>query len=147
MADLKWLEGHSGETVAQLLSLEGEYRTDSLVLAFEQAIGQKAANEGDESVTGEERLLLAIEALEREVNNGGYSQSFLNSPEFAGVIVNSLVRIDCHKTAQITQKALYTLGLTNASMAEIEAAMAGDNDAHSGCRAVQTRRDHRRERR
>src|SRR5712692_6395503 len=42
MTDLKWLEKYSGQTVEQLLSLEGEYRTDSVIIAFEQAIGQKA---------------------------------------------------------------------------------------------------------
>ncbi len=36
----KWLE-YSGENVDQLLSLEGQYRTDSLVLAFEQAINKR----------------------------------------------------------------------------------------------------------
>ena len=31
-----WLEGYSGQSVEQLLSLQGKYRTDSLVLAFER---------------------------------------------------------------------------------------------------------------
>ncbi len=79
-----WLEGYSGQSVEQLLSLQGEYRTDSLVLAFEQAIRQKAEREGMQSLTVEERIVLAVEALEREVNNGGYDQFFANSSrEFA----------------------------------------------------------------
>ena len=32
----KWLDGYSGQSAEQLLSLEGQYRTDSLILAFEQ---------------------------------------------------------------------------------------------------------------
>src|SRR5439155_6192926 len=67
----KWLNGYSDQSVEQLLSLEGEYRTDSLVLAFEEAINQKAQREGMQSLTEEERIVLAVEALEREVNNGG----------------------------------------------------------------------------
>ena len=69
----EWLDGYSGQTVEQLLSLEGKCRTDSLVLAFEQAISQKAesANQG---LTNPEHIVLAVEALEREVNNGGYDQ-------------------------------------------------------------------------
>ena len=34
----KWFDAYGGQTTEQLLALEGEYRTDSLVLAFEQAI-------------------------------------------------------------------------------------------------------------
>jgi hypothetical protein len=41
MPDLKWLDSYSGQTADQLLALEGEYRIDSLVLAFEQALDQK----------------------------------------------------------------------------------------------------------
>src|ERR1700692_2235333 len=41
-----WLDGYSGQTAVELLSLEGKYRTDSLVLAFEAAIRQKANREG-----------------------------------------------------------------------------------------------------
>jgi len=129
MTDRKWLEGYSGQTAQQLAGLEGEYRTDSLVLAFEQAIGQKAARQGDENITTEERVVLVVEALEREVNNGGYSQFFQNSsPEFVSMVVDSLLRIGCPKTAQITQKAVDILGLPNLSTASIETAMATDND-------------------
>jgi hypothetical protein len=106
MADLIWLDGYSGETTDELIALEGKYRIDSLVLAFEQAIDQKAARVGDEEVTDEERIILAIEALEREVNNGGYGQFFVNSSEYALMIVHALRRIDCPKTANVTQKAL-----------------------------------------
>ena len=62
--------GYSGQSADQLLSLEGMYRIDSLVRAFEQAITQKAQRGGVQSLTDEERIVLAVEALEREVNNG-----------------------------------------------------------------------------
>ncbi len=86
MSDLKFLKDYSGQTVEQLLALEGECRIDSLVLAFEQAVDQKAVREGAGAVNVEERVILAVEALEREVNNGGYEQFFLNSTlEFAPI--------------------------------------------------------------
>jgi hypothetical protein len=47
MPDLNWLDGYSGESVDELIALEGTYRTDSLVLAFEQAMDQKAARVGE----------------------------------------------------------------------------------------------------
>jgi hypothetical protein len=107
MRELQWLDGYSGETVDELIAFEGKYRTDSLVLVFEQAMDQKAARIGDNKLTDEERIILAIEALEREVNNGGYGQFFVNSSrDYAPIIVNALRRIGCPKTAEITQKAL-----------------------------------------
>lgn len=106
MPELQWLEGYGGETVDELIALEGKYRTDSIVLAFEQAMSQKAARIGEENLTTEERIILAIEALEREVNNGGYEQFFVNTREYASLIVNALRRIGCPTTAEITQKAI-----------------------------------------
>ena len=107
MPEPKWLDGYSGETVDELIALEGKYRTDSLVLAFEHAMDQKAARVGVGKLTPEERTILAIEALEREVNNGGYDQFFFNSSrEYKPVILDALRRIGCPRTAVITQKAL-----------------------------------------
>lgn len=105
--ELPWLDAYSGQTVDELLSLDRDYRIDSLIVAIEEAIQQKAARTGLGSLSAEERIVLAVEALEREVNNGGYSQFFLNdSKEHAGVIVNSLIRIACPQTAEITETAL-----------------------------------------
>ncbi len=118
----KWLDGYSGESVEQLLSLEGKYRTDSLVRAFEQGINHKAEREGAQSLSTEERIVLAVEALEREVNNGGYDQFFVNSSrEFAPIIVDALQRIGCEKTANITQKAIEALGISDLKSDAIEA--------------------------
>ena len=121
MPELQWLDGYNGETVEELMTLEGKYRTDSLILAFEQAMDQKAARVGDDGLTEEERFILGIEALEREVNNGGYGQFFVNSSrEYAPIIVNALRRIGCPKTAEITQKALMIVQKTPMTNEEIE---------------------------
>jgi hypothetical protein len=107
MPDLPFLNGYSGETADHLISLEGKYRVDSLVLAFEQAMDQKATRVGYDKLSEEESTVLAIEALEREVNNGGYEQFFVNSSRrFAPIIVPSLLRIGCPRTAEITRTAL-----------------------------------------
>jgi len=125
----KWLDGYSGQTIDELLSLEGKYRTDSLVLAFEQAINKKAEQKGLQTLTDEERTVLAVEALEREVNNGGYHQFFLNSSrQFAPTVVRALQRIGCKKTASITQRAIKALGLADITSEEIETAMAGNDE-------------------
>jgi hypothetical protein len=129
IANLGWLDGCSGQTVEELLALEGKYRTDALVLAFEEAIRQKAKRDESQALTDEERILLAVEALEREVNNGGYHQFFTNSSrEFAPTIVYSLQRIGCKKTAMITQKAIKALGIPDLTAEAIDTAMASDDE-------------------
>lgn len=106
MPDLKWLDRYNGESFDELIALEATYRVDSLVLAFEQAMDQKAVRVGEHSLTAEERIILAIEALEREVNNGGYGQFFVNTPEYAPTIVDALRRIGCPMVAEITDRAV-----------------------------------------
>jgi aspartokinase len=129
MPELLWLDNYSGETTDELLAMEGRYRTDSLVLIFEQAIGQKAAREGDQSLSSEERVVLAIEALEREVNNGGYEQFFLNSSrEYASIIVDALVSIGSRRTAAITQKAIDALRCQALTSEAIESAMLAESE-------------------
>ena len=53
MPDLQWLDGYSGESVDELIALEGKCRTDSLVLAFEQAMDQKQVRFGEDKLTSE----------------------------------------------------------------------------------------------
>jgi Domain of unknown function (DUF4375) len=133
MANLKSLNGYSGQTLGQLLSLEGEYRIDTLLAALAQAIGQKAAREADKSLSAEERVVLAVEALQREVNNGGYDQFFVNSSrEYAPMIVDALARIGCPKTCAVTREALDALGLDELDGESIEAAMDADSDERDG---------------
>ena len=112
MSELKWLDKYSGQTADELIAFDGEYRTDSLVLAFEQALYQKAERVGQDGLTEEERVVLAIEALEREVNNGGYAQFFINtSSEYTPIVVDALNRIGCRETADLTQEAIDILGI------------------------------------
>lgn len=125
---LPFLQNYSGQTVEQLLSLEGEYRIDSLVLIFEEALLKKAFHDGDSALTSEELVILAVEALEREVNNGGYELFFESyTREYAPIIVQALIRIGCPKKAEITQRAIDALHLASLSVEAIEAAMVGDN--------------------
>jgi hypothetical protein len=96
-----FLDSYGGQSTEELLALAGKYRIDSLVLAFEQAIQQKAAPSKEES------YVLAVEGLEREVNNGGYRQFFDNSSnQYAGIIVEALQAIGCPKTAAMTADAI-----------------------------------------
>lgn len=125
MSEQIWLDGYAGQSVDELIALENTHRIDSIVLAFEQAIGQK---EDGETLTLEEETVLAIEALEREVNNGGHHQFFVNTMEFAPTIVEALHRIGCPKTAEITEAAIQALRLPELSIAEIEKVIYDDDE-------------------
>jgi hypothetical protein len=120
--------GYSGQSTAELLELEGKCRSDSLVLAFEEAIQRKAERDGLASLTEEERIVLAVEALEREVNNGGYDQFLINSSrEFAPNVVDALEKIGCTETARITRKALRSLGSSQLTTELIDLAMQNED--------------------
>lgn len=125
-----WLDRYSGQSVDELISLADDYRIDSLVSAFEQAVWQKEASVGMASLTSEERVILAIEELEREVNNGGYVQFFSNpSQEFVPIIVECLKRIECPLTAAITQKAIDMLEVEGpVTVQGVEDAIMRDDD-------------------
>jgi hypothetical protein len=129
VAELKWLDGYSGQGVDELVALAPDYRVDSIVLAFEQAIRQTADRDRLSRLSEAELTILAIEALEREVNNGGYHQFFLNTPEYAPYVVAASKRIGCPKTADISALAISLLGLQQPFTTEqVEAALDRDPD-------------------
>ncbi|MSQ60093.1 MAG: DUF4375 domain-containing protein [Betaproteobacteria bacterium] len=120
----QFLDRYDGQSTRELLSLQATHRIDSLVLAFEEAVQKKRAAR---DISREESFILAIEALEREVNNGGYSQFFANaSNEFVPMIAPALEAIDCPKAAMITRDATSALGTGAALAPEIMANAAND---------------------
>lgn len=129
MAEPKWLDGYSGQSVGELVALASEYRVDSIVLAFEQAIQQTTDRDSLSRLNEAELTILSVESLEREVNNGGYHQFFLNTPEYAPFVVAALKRIGCSKTADISALAISLLGLQQPFTTEqVEAALDRDPD-------------------
>lgn len=64
---------------------------------------------GDQMVklTEEQKIFFYNQSLEREINNGGFNQYFLNSSgDFAHQTVQSLQTIGANKTADILQNAI-----------------------------------------
>lgn len=105
MAEKQWLAEAGGRSLEQLIALETTHRIDSIVVAIEAAL--MAKTEGTEA----EHVVLAVEAMEREVNNGGFQQFFVNSSnEFARSIVPALQRIGAERTAGIADEAIRALG-------------------------------------
>jgi UDP-N-acetylmuramoylalanine-D-glutamate ligase len=112
----------AGKSVDELLVITNGNEIE-FIQALEMAIQQKAERVGVDDMTEEEIIVLAVEALEREVNNGGYSQFFANSSrEYTPIIVHALLRIGCSKTAEITKSAIAAAGFQGlAPMALAEA--------------------------
>ena len=101
--DKPFLDSYGGQTTAGLIGLKDDYRIDSLVLAFEQAIDQKP----ETNLSDPERFILAVEAMEREVNNGGWDQFFLNTDnKFNKILIEALTGIGCPRTTDIAQAAI-----------------------------------------
>lgn len=129
MAGDKWLEEYGGQTIDELISLENEYRIDSLLVALVQVLEQKEARVGPEHLSEAERTVQAVEALAVAVNTDGYHGFFCNASEYASIIVEALRHIGCHKTADITQDAIDSLGISGPPAQEtIQAVIYDDND-------------------
>lgn len=125
--DTPFLESYDGQSTDELIALEEKFRIDSIVLAFEAALDRK----GQDKLSTAERVVLSIEAIEREVNNGGFNQFFVNSSnEFSPYVVESLNLIGCPQTAELCQKAINLLGVEDLfdSDALEEAACEADDD-------------------
>ena len=110
MPGAEFLERYNGESLDDLIAMAEAYRIDSLVLAMEAAL--QAKQEGGLALSREERVVLAIEGLEREVNNGGYHQFFFNSSRVYAAEVEEVLRlIGCHDHADIARRAVAALGV------------------------------------
>src|SRR5450432_3253874 len=107
MDQLPWLD-YAGQSTQELLACGETHRVDSVVVAFDEAIGQKDPH----AITAEERVVLAVEALEREVNNGGFHQFFTNaSCEYVPAIVDFLHAIGATTAAELAAEAIASLRL------------------------------------
>ncbi len=114
--DLPWEDDYSGETVAELLAKRGKVRSDSLVLAFENAVESIPEDERN----FHERVILAVDAMEMQINNGGYEQFFANSSSaYTDVIHEALLAIDCEQCAAITADAIAALNLPSGYDADL----------------------------
>jgi hypothetical protein len=126
-----WLDGYAGQTTDELIGLADTYRIDSVVLAFEEALAAKAERLGTASLTPAERVVLVVEAVEREVNNDGIDGLFFNSSKvYAPDFVSALGAIGRHDVADLIQRAINALGLAaSLSVEAIDLALEQDDAA------------------
>ena len=124
-----WLAGYSGQTTDELIALDDVYRTDSIVLAIAQAVGARANRIGTNALTDAERVVLAVEALEREVNSGGYDSLFRYASDHVPLLVASLRAIGCDAVAALTEAAIALLEIDGPLTPEsVRSAIESDDD-------------------
>ncbi len=130
MSEPIWLDGYTGQSVDELLALERTHRIDSIILAFENAIESR-----DHSVPlmPEEQIILAVVALNREVNHGGFGHFFAYESRYTPLIVGALHRIGCPKTAEITEKAIRGMRLPELTENAIEQIIFDDDEDRDAC--------------
>jgi hypothetical protein len=127
-----WLDGYGGQTTAELIGLADTHRIDSVVLAFEAAIAAKAERLGATTLTPAELVVLTVEAIEREVNNGGFDQLFRNaSKDHATNYVSALEAIERPDLAELAKQAIAALrlGKRPPTIDAIDRAMKKDSDS------------------
>jgi hypothetical protein len=124
---LPWLD-YAGQDTAQILACKSTHRIDSLLCALEQAIQLRQSRNPEVAATPEEHTLLAVLALQREVNNGGYHQFFSNSScQYALTVVPALENIGCGEAVALTKRALDALNLRPLTLTAIENAILKPN--------------------
>ena len=113
-----WLD-YNGETTAELLACKKTHRIDSILCALEWGI---QGTEEKRKLTAEERVVLSIMALDREVMNGGFDQFFRNSSrKHAPIIVKSLETVGSLRTAALAAKAIGALKLDRVTRKAVDA--------------------------
>ncbi len=110
---IEWFENKAGLGVAEIVSLEGQYRLDSLVAAVDAALSVKEASGA--ALNEEQRTILAVEALERDVNNGGFAHFFGDASwKHVPVLVKSLERVGSKEALGLVKEAVSLLKLSSA---------------------------------
>lgn len=129
LVSARWLESHEGRSTDELIALAGEYRVDSIVQAFAVALGQKAAITGEAGLSTAERSVVAANGLENEVNSDGYDGFFRNETEHAPIVLDALAAIGASDAAELTRRAIATLGIDGpVTSVAVAAAMDRDDD-------------------
>ena len=130
MTERRFLDGYGGQTTEGLLALEDEYRPDSIVLAFEAGVAAKAERlGGSDRLTMAERVILVVEALEREVNSDGFDGLFRVAADIVPDLVGALVAIGRPDVAEIAAAAIAALRLSGDPTPDaVAAAMDVDDD-------------------
>lgn len=105
-----WYDGfeYAGESIDELIAKEGKHQVVNILYAIAEGIYEKQKRG---PIRKEEAYVPAILALDGQVNNGGFAQFLLETPQHADIILEALWAIDCPKTLEITRRVVLSLGI------------------------------------
>ena len=103
------VRGYNKMTLTDIWKIEDK---NSLILALDEHVAEKCAYGGNmDALSEQERIFYIVQTLEKEVNNGGFSQFFYNSSgDFSGELLYSLAEIGADEISVICGKALNAFG-------------------------------------
>ena len=98
----------SGDKKLDLEKLLSSVDINNIIIELDNYICELCAwGDNLDKLTEEQKNFYFNQNLEREINNGGFNQYFLNSSgDFAHPTVESLKIIGAHKTAELLQQAI-----------------------------------------
>lgn len=120
---------YTGQSSDEVLAHVETHSLFSVLGGLRWCLEAKArAQGGEDKLSEEERVFLAVLALFSEVNNGGYRQFFWNSSRrYTPIIVDSLRRIECERTAELTGRAIASLRLKDMTVDRITEEIQREN--------------------
>lgn len=82
-------------------------RRDIIIMEIDTYLNKKCEyGEKIDQLNESQKILLIVQNLEREINNGGFHQFYWNSSgNYANETINALIKIGANKTAKIVKKA------------------------------------------
>lgn len=82
-------------------------RRDMIVMEIDTYLNKKCEyGEKIDGLNESQKVLLIVENLEREINNGGFHQFYFNSSgNYANETIDALTKIGANKTVEIVKKA------------------------------------------
>ncbi|WP_131248763.1 DMP19 family protein [Aquimarina atlantica] len=82
-------------------------RSDMIVVKIDSYLNEKCEyGQKIDRLNEPQKVLLIVENLEREINNGGFNQFYWNSSgDYANETIDALIKIGAKKTAEIVKKA------------------------------------------
>ena len=110
LTDLGWMDGYEGESVDDILAFSDTENAFRILSALEDSI-EHHWKKRPGMRTGVENIIVAVMALIREVNNGGFDQFYRNSSKrWAFFARSALLHIDRKDAAKIVGRAGRSLG-------------------------------------
>jgi hypothetical protein len=94
------------EKLNELLNSKTEKNVTDIIINIFDAVIKLIKDDDLKELSEPQKNFYLNQVLEAEVNNGGFSQYFLNNGEYAHETVDSLKAIGAEKTADLLQKAI-----------------------------------------